>query len=342
MGSRHTVSMSRGKLVKRRKSGRSRSGTRRRLRFKGLFVFALILAAVGGGGWLWYQTQDEPTQRKTEAVVLQALEFGREHPNTPAELRFWLDVIADRLPLNIGQTVKVEDLSGDRTYLIGGVPESTESLRLLVNIGYISAYNEYRRNPDWVAYRVFANNLTAAPERPDSFNVDPRTRTRVSPEDYTNSGFDRGHMAPNHAIALLFGEDAQAETFLMSNIIPQSPDLNRRVWRDLEARIIRRYARRFEEVWVITGPVYQSRPPQRLPSGVKIPDACFKIIVDEHPQGLRVLAFVIPQDVRGDEDPGQFLTSVREIERMTGLNFFPELPQEAQDTLETWVPQIVW
>lgn len=295
------------------------------------------------GTWLWYQAQDRDTQIKAESVFLTVLDVGREHPMTPAELRFWLDLIADRVPLNIGQTVQLSDFSDDRTFFLGGAPESAEELRLLVNQGFVSAYNERRRNPDWVAYRVFTPPTGAqTAERPDSFEVDQRTRARVHPNEYTNSGFDRGHMAPNHAIALLFGEQAQQETFLMSNIIPQSPELNRRVWRDLEAKIIRRYARRFEEVWVITGPVYDREPVRRLPSGVYIPDACFKIIIDEHPQGLRAKGFIIAQEVTGSEDPAQFLVPIREIERRTGLNFFPDLPVEAQEALEQWQPVRMW
>lgn len=136
------------------------------MRLKPLLVFGLILALCGGGGWLWYRGQDELTQRKAEAIVLKVLDFGREHPQTPKELRFWLDLIADRLPLNIGQTVHVDALAGDRTFLLGGVPESDGSLRLLRNIGYLSAYNEQRGNPDWVAYRVFHTPDASAPERP--------------------------------------------------------------------------------------------------------------------------------------------------------------------------------
>src|SRR5690606_36277568 len=124
-------------------------------------------------------------------------------------------------------------------------------------------------------------------------------RARVHPDIYTNSGYDRGHLAPNFAIAVLHGEKAQAETFAMSNIIPQSPALNRQIWRDLEQRIIRRYTKRFSEVWIVAGPVYPDKKSERLGDRVAIPEACFAIVLDEHEKGLRALAFLIPQEVSG-------------------------------------------
>ena len=83
----------------------------------------------------------------------------------------------------------------------------------------------------------------------------------------------------------------------MANIVPQKPDLNRRIWRMLEERVAKKYAIDFEEVWIITGPVYDENR-EALKSGVEIPDAFFKIIVDEVSGNPRVLAFVIDQDVR--------------------------------------------
>ena len=82
------------------------------------------------------------------------------------------------------------------------------------------------------------------------------------------------------------GTAAQRETFFMSNIVPQKPDLNRRIWRLLEERIAKDYAIDFEEVWIITGPVYDEQK-ETLKSVLEIPDAFFKITreqpVDCHP-----------------------------------------------------------
>ena len=140
-------------------------------------------------------------------------------------------------------------------------------------------------------------------------------------------------MAPNYAIGSRYGETAQRETFLMSNIVPQMPTLNRTVWRLLEERVAKEYAMNFEEVWIITGPVYDEHK-ESLKSGVEIPDAFFKIIVDEVSGKPRVLAFVIGQDVTGSDRFSQFLTSVDEVEKQTGLDFLAELEDGLEDQIE--------
>lgn len=325
-----------------KKTPRSRP---RRFRFALFFQALLVLAIAGAGGYAWYAVQDRPTQEKAEGHVLDLLDWGRQSRHVPHEVRLLLDIVADHVPLNIGHTVDPGSLSGDNSVVYAGAPQGPQ-LRILQNDGFIVGYDEQRRNPAWVAYRVFDAKDSKSAERPERFVVDERTRARVAPQEYTNSGYDRGHMAPNHAIGTLYGPQAQEQTFLMSNIVPQLPDLNRKVWRDLEARILRSYARRFGEVWVITGPVYANRATggasPRIGEGVAVPQACFKILVDEHEQGLRALAFIIPQEVSGKESPAQFLVSIREVEQATGLDFFPDLPEQAQDSLESWVSPRLW
>ncbi len=228
-------------------------------------------------------------------------------------------------------------------YAYAGEPRETfaEHLLVLTNIGYVTGYSESRHDPIWVCYSLHPVSDLHAPPRPQHFEVDARTRARVSQHDYTGSGYDRGHMAPNYAIAVCDGEQAQVQTFLMSNIIPQSPHLNREVWERLEQREIKVYAQRFRRIWVIDGPVFPSTP-RRLASGVALPDACYKIIVEEEGGKPNVMAFIMPQAVAGTEPVEQFLTSVRDIEQKTGLDFFAEMPQEVQDRLESQKAAALW
>ena len=97
----------------------------------------------------------------------------------------------------------------------------------------------------------------------------------------------------------------------------------------------------FEEVWVTTGPVYDEHK-ETLKSGVEIPDAFFKIIVDEVSGTPRVLAFVIDQDVTGSERFSQFLASVDFIEGETGLDFLTGLEDGIEDEIEAKNARSVW
>lgn len=329
---------------KRRRQPTPQGMLRRLKRFSfRLFLGTILVVGVGGGaGFLWYQKQDRETQEKVEHQTLVVLDAVRENRQVPMEVRLVLDFVADRIPLHVGLTVDASRYEGNRTHLMGGLPESDRPLRVLENIGFVVGYDEARGNAAWVAYRAFTPDSMDAPERPERFVLDARTRSRISPDLYTNTGFDRGHLAPNYAIAAMHGAAAQEETFAMSNIIPQSPALNRQVWRDLEQRIIRRYARRFSEVWILNGPVYSTSDKQWLSGQVAVPEACFKIIIDEHKNGLRVLAFLIPQTVSGKEDPAEFLTTVRAVEERTGLNCLASFDSLTQDALETHLNRRVW
>ncbi len=226
------------------------------------------------------------------------------------------------------------------TIVYGGLPRAQTFtaqtwMRVLENRGFTVGYSEWRRNPLWVAYHAGPLQRRRPYRRPEHFEVDRRTLARVAPQDYTRTGYQRGHLAPSWLIAQLHGRAAQRETFLMSNITPQRPGLNQKLWQRLEEVESDRFAGWFEGVWVITGPVF-GHPVRRLRSGVAIPEAFFRIYVDEDPAGrARVLAFLVPQDVRGDEALDRFLVTVDAIELRTGLDFLPALEDGLEERLES-------
>jgi DNA/RNA endonuclease G (NUC1) len=155
---------------------------------------------------------------------------------------------------NQPSSVSLNTSNYQSAHFFGGQPVSTtypNPIKIIKNEGFIVGYDEKRMNPAWVAYRIFKDDIETGPKRPSRFSIDKRTSAKVSHNDYTNSGYDRGHMAPNYAIALRYGVDAQKETFLMSNIVPQSPALNQGPWRELEEDVAREYGNSCGEVWVI-------------------------------------------------------------------------------------------
>jgi len=229
-------------------------------------------------------------------------------------------------------------------FIYGGMPERTESgwqhwYRVLRNDGFMVGYSDLRLNPMWSTY--WLQELTDAQKkqgykRPGQFSEDWRTVWRVKHQDYTRSGYDRGHLAPNYAISRLYGKKAQVETFLMTNIVPQKPNLNRKIWQRLEEAAVDHFTKQFSRVAVITGPVFD-QDIQRLDSWVEIPDGFYKIFVGINAEGKAesMLAFLMPQTVQGNEPLSAFVVSVDKVEEVTGYNFFSQLDDQQEAKLES-------
>ncbi len=232
----------------------------------------------------------------------------------------------------------------DRTFTYAGKPEVVDyphEITILYNEGYVSGYDEIRGTPAWVAYRVFHMDEYFSNPRPSRFLIDDRTENRISHDDYTHSGYDRGHMAPNFAIVSRFGADAQRETFLMTNIVPQRPSLNRHWWQRLERLIARDYSEAYDEVWVIVGPVFKETG-DWLHDKVKVPTHNYKIIITEIEGQFSMKAFLVHQEVGGSEPHEPYFTTVRYIEEITGLNFNPLFDDAFADSVENLKVDEMW
>ncbi|HNV72472.1 MAG TPA: DNA/RNA non-specific endonuclease, partial [Candidatus Ozemobacteraceae bacterium] len=221
-----------------------------------------------------------------------------------------------------------------------GLPRAlhaTSEYQLLENSSFWTGYSEYRQNPLWSSYRLGLEEKGIPAGRISYFKSDSRVRNPVSHSDFAKTGFDRGHLAPNSGIATRYGEVGQLETFVMSNVCPQAPDLNRKLWETIERLEDDKWANSLGEVYVIAGPIFDETRqflPAKKRGDIEIPDAFFKVIVDETSTDARMLAFLIPQTVTGKERPDQFLVSVDEIERRAGLDLFPALSDERENRLE--------
>jgi endonuclease G len=293
-------------------------------------VLANLVVAVLLGGW--YVFQPAPRQQEVRRLVENAFERDKQVSA--------LDVAWDVWQLYYAQSATGKIAPGDRSLVYGGEPRplpaggAAPAFRVLVNRGYVVGYSDALGNPLWAAYRV--PDLPTLPRpapRPEKFEVDRRTSARVASDVYAGSGYDRGHLAPNYAIATRHGSQAQRETFLMSNITPQLRALNGGLWRELEMKIATSYPARYGEVWVLTGPVFGAQP-QQLRGAVAVPEAFFLIVVDENEGRLRTLALLVPQEVPASADPERYLTTIDEIQRRTGLDFLAELDDASERQVE--------
>lgn len=334
--------MAKATVSKQPRSKGKQPTRKRRLPLRWLVWLVVLGAACAGGGAFWYTRQEPSRQQEVQRQAATSLEWLRDSDATGRDVDAFIDRLLRLLPVSEGEAVTVGDLPGADRYTLAGLPVGRQPVRVLENIGYVAGYDEARQNPAWVAFHLAYTPEGRTVERPDRFATDRRTRASIDHNDYTGTGYDRGHMAPNYAIGVVYGEVAQRETFLMSNIVPQRPTLNRVFWRNIEERIANDYLKDFAEVWVITGPVY-SPPDERLESGVAIPDAFFLIVADvvEDTQ-VRVLAFIVPQDVTEDARIDDYLVPVDAIEDATGFDFLSLLEDEAEDRLEALTAPHIW
>ena len=230
--------------------------------------------------------------------------------------------------------------------LYQGVPKATSWspytwTHVLHNHGFVVGYSDLRGNPLWVEYALSPiDESKPSLPRPSRFQTDSRVFNRIKHDDYTKSGYDRGHNAPNYAMSYLYGAEGQKDSFLMTNISPQLPKLNRQFWQRLESVEAKHFTEFSDnKVWVITGPVFTGST-ERLSSSwkVEIPDAFYKMYITEpkdRKKPLQVLAFLVPQNVKGNESLSDFVTTIDEIEKQTGFDFFNDLDDNIEDKLET-------
>ena len=295
-----------------------------------LFLFACVLL-----GLYWYIRQPAYQWNELKRICNAYFSHG-------ADINL-ADTTQDVYELYNGRAPASRYLPPPSSPVFGGNPTRTDgsALRLLVNKAYCVGYDEQNRLPAWAAYRLFDVPSPPHPERPTLFLPDTRTNKPVQSDEYTGSGFDRGHLAPNFAIARCYGEEAQRETFLLSNIVPQHHGFNAGLWKTLELREALNYVGRFQEIWVLAGPVF-GQEIHRIPSGLPIPEQLFKIIVDMQNGRIRVIALLMPQDCQDDKHLEKYLCSIDEIEEKTRLNFFPDLTWEEQNALESTPASFIW
>ena len=221
-----------------------------------------------------------------------------------------------------------------------GAP-APEDITIIDRGEFVIGWSPSLRRPSWVAYHVPREEKYAAPKRPD-FKKDREAPNCPASASYTRSGYDRGHMAPNHAIATRFGPDAQKATFLMSNISPQSPQLNRGIWRDIEHRIADLWTAKYGEIWVIVGAITNEDKETISGTGIDVPGEFYQIVVAQQNMDVRAMAFLIPQSVSWREYPAKWLVSIDEVEEKSGFDFLSELDDFLERPLEAGLPSRVW
>lgn len=204
---------------------------------------------------------------------------------------------------------------------------------------YLLCYVEKYEQAAWVAYTLDKAHLTGHDRKRPYYIEDPSVRTGSADwRNFKGSGYDRGHLCP--AGDRRFSETAYNQTFYTSNISPQDRKFNAGVWNELEQQV-RRWAREYQRLYVITGGVLQDGLETIGTEGVAVPRAYYKVVIREREGDVKVVGFLIPNE-NTTKRPEQFLISLDDLELLTGLDFFPKLPEKQQQALESKINSGPW
>lgn len=219
------------------------------------------------------------------------------------------------------------------------VMQSRAGGQIIKRKGYTLSYNADYKTPQWVAWELTKKETKGKEDRTDKFLPDPDVRgAKAYTGDYTKSGYDRGHMAP--AADMKWSKQAMEESFYMSNICPQNPNLNRGDWNDLEEKS-RQWAQKHGAVYITCGPIYDRNKPRRIGNNkVAVPDAFYKVILINDSKTPQVIGFIFPNKA-GHKPLKKYIVTVDSVEKRTGIDFFPALPDEIENKIEAESPDLL-
>jgi endonuclease G len=233
----------------------------------------------------------------------------------------------------------------DSPHLTLGLPTDSDPSDdyIIVRYQYALSYNKDLNVSNWVSWELNASWYGDVPRYSGNFLQDPLLPYgyyRVRHADYTNSGFDRGHMVRSEERTAT-GEDNRS-TFYMTNILPQTPDLNQGVWLNLEYHLEDLCKKENKELFVMAGGIFHTK--QKINNIVAIPDSCFKIVVVlNRGQELKdineqtpIIAVVMPNISGVRRDSWEiYRTTINRIESSTGYSFLSRVDKKVSDVLKS-------
>lgn len=213
-------------------------------------------------------------------------------------------------------------------------PKLTPKTREICYTEFALLHSGLTRTPLWVAEHLTPRRASGARalNRVNNFHADPNLPSdeRAELSDYVRSGFDRGHMAPAGDMTTPQGMD---ESFSLANMVPQNSDNNRNLWESIE-RAVRDYSER-QEIYVVTGPLFQGENLQALKGRVLVPTDIAKAVYDPR---LNAGAAYLTPNQEGDE---YRIISLAELQQLSGIDPFPQLlPDIKQNILNLPTPQL--
>jgi endonuclease G len=232
---------------------------------------------------------------------------------------------ADSIPEDTFHIYPIQDLE---------IPKIQSGDTIIRHTGFTLLYNEKHEQASWVAYELTKEETNSMYRRTNKFRTDPKVKTGTARDsDYKASGYDRGHLAP--AADMGCSQITMAESFYFSNISPQVPEFNRGIWKQVEEKV-RDWAIHNDGVYIVTGPVLRDSLPTISTIHLSVPEYYYKVILDYRKPDIKGIGFIIPN--KGSALPMMnYAVSIDSVEKITGIDFFPLLP----DIQEKWIEEKV-
>lgn len=211
-------------------------------------------------------------------------------------------------------------------------PSARYSEQRLSRAGYEVSYNAQNRIPNWVAWLLTSNHTNGSFKRSGiAFQEDTDVPTpRATHFDYVRSGYDRGHMCPSGDNR--WSKEAQEQSFLMTNICPQNHNLNAGDWNEMEQQC-RKWAKKYGNLHIVAGPIlYRGAHKTIGKNKVVVPEAFFKVVLCMKGKP-KAIGFVY-KNAPGNRPKGDYVNTIDQIERITGIDFFADLPDEIEKKVE--------
>jgi endonuclease G len=229
--------------------------------------------------------------------------------------------IDDKCPQHVYKGAPVSAIKSDDQYLC--------------KTNYAIHYRYDTRTAEYVVEHVTKQSVSGHAKRQDDFRSDPEIKKEHQSllSDYKGHPYDRGHLAP--AGNNTQNDKIMSESFFLSNMVPQEPNNNRGIWKQLETAV-RGWTKEGKDIYVVSGTVYETQYLKIGKSEVGVPNGMWKVIIDAKTN--KSIAFMFPNAPLPVKDLPKYVTTVREVEQKTGLNFHPKLKN---DSTETTLPNVM-
>ena len=231
----------------------------------------------------------------------------------------------------------------------GALPEGKN---ILIHDLFIISIDEEKKLAQWVAYRLTPGLMWGELKSARKYKADPLFRDSLSPKDYTGAsrcdrrgkkgtgydksvtGYDKGHLAPVGSFKnSIFAYQAQ----YMTNIVPQSRNLNQGPWHKLEKHI-RGFVKTGKELKILTGPLYEKPIPPcwKKAQGklTQIPSHYWKLVSVKEKSYIHVCSLIMPQEVSRRSQPKKFVRSLEELSQKAKLSFFKNSGLKTKETCD--------